>query len=174
MSFVDLAKKRCSVRKFVEKEVTKEILLEVMEAARIAPSAKNMQPWHFIIATDKHLIKKISTCYTREWLQNAPAIIVAIGKHSNAWVRDDGKRHTDIDLSIAIDHITLQAVDMGLGTCWICWFDVEKCKQLFDLQENEEPIALIPIGYPAQECNKNRHKTARKQLSEIISFNKYK
>lgn len=163
--------RRCSVRKYKEQAVEKEKLAQVLEAARIAPSAVNYQPWHFIVITKPAMIRKIAETYPAQWLSRAPAIIVACGDHGRSWKRRDGKDHCDIDLAIAIDHITLACVEMGLGSCWVCAFDAARCHELLGLPEQLEVIALLPIGYPdpaAPEAVKTR-----KNLNEIVSWEQY-
>ena len=125
-----------------------EKLLQVLEAARIAPSACNFQPWHFVIIQKHNLRLKICSTYAKEWIQEAPALIVICGDHNYSWHRIDGKDHCDIDIAIAVDHMSLAAVELGLGSCWVCMFDVEKCKKILKLPASLEPIVLLPIGYP--------------------------
>lgn len=166
MKVYELMKKRCSVRSFTDQEVEKEKLLSVLEAARVAPSANNQQPWHFIVLQDKELKNKVSSRFG----EKAPAIIVACGDHNSSWKRKDGKDHCDIDIAIAVDHMTLEAAELGLGSCWVCWFDSEKISRVLNLPTHLEPIALLPIGYPKKECDPNRHDKQRKSLDEIISW----
>ncbi|MDA3952148.1 MAG: nitroreductase family protein [Bacteroidales bacterium] len=173
MAFIDLAKKRYSSRKYLDKPVEKELLLQVLDAARVAPSAKNKQPWHFVVVTNEELLKDIKGCYDRTWLETAKCIIVVCGDHREAWRRADGKSHTDIDVAITIDHMTLAATDLGLSTCWICKFDVLKCANIMELPEGVEPIALIPLGYPADKTDENRHERLRKPLDEIVHWEKF-
>ena len=174
MKFLDLAKLRYSSRNYKDKAVEKDKLDKILEAARIAPSASNRQPWHFIVIEDKNTLKELWETYQREWIQTAPMIIVCCGDHDNVWIRShDNKDHLDIDLSIAIDHMTLQATELDLATCWICHFDVEKTKQIFNLDDHIEPIALLPIGYPADTVDINRHETNRKTIDEIVRFEKW-
>lgn len=173
MAFIDLAKQRYSSRKFTEKPVEKDLLLKVLEAGRIAPSAKNLQPWHFIVITNEKMLNEIKSCYSRDWINSAQTIIVVCGDHREAWRRADGKIHTDVDVAIAIDHMTLAATELGLSTCWVCKFDVFKCATLMDLPEGVEPIALLPIGYPADETDVNRHEKLRKPLDEIVHWEKF-
>lgn len=172
-SFREIAKERYSCRSYSSKEVDNHIISEVLESARIAPSAKNLQPWRFVVATEIELREKLSGCYSASWLKAAPVIIVACGDQSASWKRSDGKDHCDIDLAIAIDHITLAATDLGLATCWICKFDVMKCAQVLNLPSNIYPVALIPLGYSAEKGNYSERHLIRKDLSEIISWNGY-
>lgn len=173
MSFLELAKKRYSSRSYQKKAIEEEKLLSILEAARIAPSAANRQPWYFIVVQEKDNLTKLSDCYHREWLYDAPVIIVACADHKESWKRSDGKNHADIDLSIAIDHMTLAATDLGLATCWICNFDVKKCCDLFKLPDHIEPIALLPIAYPNDTVDINRHVKQRKKQDDIISWEKF-
>lgn len=174
MGFIDLAKLRYSSRSYKNKAVEKEKLDKILEAARIAPSAANRQAWHFIVIENKDTLKELWTTYKRDWLHSAPIIIVCCGDHNSVWIRSfDNKDHLDVDLSIAIDHMTLQAAELDLATCWICHFDVEKTKHIFNLPENIEPIALLPVGYPADIVDINRHDTKRKAIDEIVHFEKW-
>jgi nitroreductase len=170
MSFIDLAKSRYSCRSYSSTNLDKEIVTQVLESARIAPSAANMQPWHFYAISKSPLFDQIASCYAGSWLKTAPVIIVACGNHSVSWRRSDGKDHCDIDLAIAIDHITLAATDMGLATCWICKFDVMKCAELLKLPFNLSPIALIPLGYPIETNNYHERHLVRKSLDEIVTW----
>lgn len=170
MNFDEIARKRFSCRKYMDKVPERENLEKVLEAARIAPSAKNIQPWRFVVVQEKVLLDQIKACYKREWIQHVNTIIVAIGNHKTAWRRRDGKGHVDIDLAIAIDHMTLAATEMGLATCWICMFDTWKCADILEIEDGEEAIALLPIGYPAVESNPNRHDKLRKPLNDIVSW----
>ena len=171
MNFIELATQRSSVRNFAPLPVENEKLLQVLEAARIAPSAANFQPWQFIVITEPELLQMIYPLYPREWLTSAPIIIVALGDHSKGWHRGkDDKDFTDIDLAIAIDHMTLAATELGLGTCWICNFDTEKLQDIFNLPDNLEPIALIPVGYPGI---KSKPAKIRKSLEQIVRWNDF-
>jgi nitroreductase len=170
MSFLELANKRYSVRDFEDIPVEQDKILMVLEAGRIAPSAVNYQPVHFIVITDEAVKNKVLEAYSRDWIRRAPVLIVVCGDHSKSWKRRDGKDHCDIDAAIAADHITLAAADMGLGTCWVCAFDAEKCRQALDLPENMEAVILLPMGYPSKDRQQPERK--RKSLSELVSWNK--
>jgi nitroreductase len=170
MLFMDIVKKRYAVRNYKDMPVEKEKIVQMLEAARNAPSAVNYQPWHFIVITDENIKSKIAETYPREWFKKAPVIIVACGEHSKSWKRKDGKDHCDIDVAIAVDHMTLAATDMGLGTCWVCAFDAQKCHEILQLPEDLEVIALLPLGYPTDEMKPTKK---RKSIDEIISWERY-
>lgn len=152
MNFKELAQRRYSVRSYQAKPVEEKMLIDIIEAALLAPSAVNFQPWKFVVVTDPLLLGKLHSCYHRDWFKTAPACIVAIGDHEKGWHRPtDDKDYTDIDVAIAIDHLMLAATEIGLGTCWICHFNADKCSEIFDLPPHLEPIAMIPIGYPSSD-----------------------
>jgi nitroreductase len=170
MTFLEIAKNRYSSRKYANKPIEEEKLLKVLEAARIAPSAANRQPWLFYVIKEKENLKKITEVYHHDWLKEASVILVACADHKQSWIRSDKKVYSDIDLAIAIDHITLQATDLGLATCWICNFDVAKCRTILKLENYIEPIAIIPLAYPLDYTDIDRHKVLRKPLDEIIHW----
>ena len=170
MKFIELANQRYSVRNFEPKPVEREKLLYVLEAARIAPSAANFQPWQFLVITDPETLKLLHATYPRTWIVTAPAIIVALGNHNKGWHRmSDGKDFTDIDVAIAVDHLMLAATEQGLGTCWVCNFDAQKCCDIISAPEFMEVIALIPIGYPVSESSSEKK---REPISNLVHWNR--
>lgn len=171
VTFLDLAEKRYSLRTFSDQSVEKETILKLLAAARLAPSAVNYQPCHFIVVTDEALKTKVAEGYSREWFAKAPVVIVACGDHSASWKRRDGKDHVDVDVAIAVDHLTLAAVELGLGTCWVCAFDAAHVHSVLELPEHLEAIALIPLGYPLDGQVPVKK---RKELAELVSWNGYK
>lgn len=171
MGFLEIARKRFSSRKYLNQPIEEDKLKRILEAARIAPSAANYQPVKIIVVSGDR--KKLYDVYKREWFETAPVILVICGDHRYSWKRADGKDHCDIDAAIATDHITLEAADLGLATCWICNFDKNLCSAILDLPEYLEPIALLPLGYPADTKSPDRHVRERKNLEEIVHFEKY-
>ena len=166
MNFLDLVKARYSVRSYTNQPVEQEKLDYLMECVRLAPSAVNFQPWKFYIVESAEAKAKLQQCYTREWFATAPLYIMACADHTQSWKRrHDGKDHADVDISIAVEHLCLAATEQGLGTCWVCAFDAALCKVLFNLPEHIEPVALIPLGYPADEAKEKN----RKGMDEIVS-----
>ncbi|KPK82385.1 MAG: nitroreductase [Bacteroides sp. SM23_62_1] len=174
MNFINLAKNRYSCRKFDSRPVEDQKLNLILEAGRIAPSAANYQPWHFIVIRETDNLRRIHAIYHREWFMEAPCVIIICGDHSQSWKRKDGKDHCDIDIAIAVDHMTLQAAELGLGTCWICNFDKDLCIELLNLPMNLEPAVILPVGYPLDSADPDRHDMKRKPFGEIVSFESYK
>jgi len=170
MDFKSLIKARHSVRKYKPEVLSDELLNEVLDAGRIAPTAVNKQPFVFIVLTEKEKLDAIYQAYPREWFATAPQVIVICGDHQASWKRNDGKDHADIDVAIATDHMTLRAAELGLGTCWVCNFDVEKATKALNLPGHIEPAVLLPIGRP-EEVEVPPKK--RKPLSDIVRFNGY-
>lgn len=169
--FIELARNRYSCRKYTSQAVSHEDIHAILEVARIAPSAVNRQPWKFLVLDTPTLCQAVADCYSRDWVKSASTFIVALGNHSEAWHRGtDDKDHTDIDIAIAIDHITLAATSLNLGSCWICNFDAQKFKALLCIPEEWEPIAIIPIGHPADAPIAEK---TRKTISEIVKWGKF-
>lgn len=169
-NFLDLVKKRSSIRNFSTKPIEKEKLDYLLEAVRFSPSAVNFQPWSFIVIQDTEKIKKLSECYPRDWFRTSPVCIVACGNHTQSWHRKDGKDHCDIDIAIAVTHMVLAATELQLGSCWVCNFDEKKCCEILNLPEGIEPIALIPIGYPSDPSVFENNMAKRKTIDEIVKW----
>lgn len=169
MTFMDIVSARRSVRNYTSQEIEPAKLDYVLEAARQAPSACNMQPWLFYIIKEKKNREKLHACYARDWFKSAPTYIIACADHSQSWKRkSDGMDHAIVDVSIAIEHICLAAAEQGLGTCWVCNFDLPLLKKEFDLPSHLEPIAIIPIGYPDQQST--NEKTPRKNIFDMVKW----
>lgn len=165
MNFLELVKARYSARNYSSRPVEAEKLDYIWECVRLAPSAVNFQPWRFRVITDAPTLQALQQCYKRDWIASAPCIIVACGNHEEAWHRrGDNKDHADIDIAIAVEHLCLAAAEQGLGTCWVCNFDVLQCRTVLGLPETLEPIALIPIGYAVDEATEKK----RKSLEDIL------
>jgi len=159
--------KRKSVRAYMNKEVEKELLFEVLEAGRLAPSALNIQPWKFIVITDRNLREKLMVaCDNQKFVGEAPVVITACivskGYNMGGWYDS-----AILDIGIALDHMTLEAVHLGLGTCWIGDFNEESVKKLLHIPHKVRLAALLTLGYP-------KIKKSRKPLDEIVSYEKYR
>ncbi len=172
-TFLELAKSRYSVRSYLPSPVEEETLNYILECGRIAPSAANYQPWLINVIRDEDLKKKIQETYNREWFRQVPVILVFLGDHDKGWKRGDGKDHTDIDIAIIADHITLAAAEKGLGTCWICNFDSAKCAGILNLPDHIEPVAYLSLGHPADSTDQASRHLKRKSFEEIIRYDAY-
>ena len=166
MNFLELVKQRHSVRSYANRQIESEKLNYIVECVRLAPSAVNYQPWKFKVITEPNELQAIKTAYAREWFQSAPCVIVACADHDKSWHRQaDGKDHADIDVAIAVEHLCLAAAEQGLGSCWVCNFDVPRCVEVLQLPQNLVPVVLIPIGYAqTEECPEKK----RKDVTEIL------
>lgn len=157
---------RRSVRKYQVASVGREILYRVLDAARLAPSAANRQPWKLYVVENAALKEKLGQAYKVPWFYEAPTILVMCTLPDKAWKRSDKKNYGDVDATIAFDHITLAAHAEGLGTCWIGAFNPDIVKQILDLPDGEEPLAMTPLGLPAQQPKP----TPRKTLKDLVVF----
>lgn len=167
MNFLELTKLRCAVRSYSDRPVEPEKLRYILECVRMAPSAVNFQPWRFAILTEKESLTAIKSVYNRDWIAPVPCIIVLCADHSESWHRaSDGKDHSDIDMGIAIGHLSLAAAEQGLGSCCVCNFNTLLCREIMHLPENIEPVALIPIGYPVQPPVQGEK--SRKPISDLM------
>lgn len=164
MSFIDLAKKRCSIRNYKADPVPEDIINAVLEAGRLAPSACNIQPWHIVVVRDEKKRKALGQAYQQPWFWKAPVILIICTEPAVAWRRSDKKSYADVDGAILMDHITLCATDLGYATCWIGAFDPAVVKSTLHLPEGIEPLAMAPFG-KAAEVGRPKN---RKNISEIV------
>ena len=167
---LDIIKKRQSVRSYLDREIPEELLNKVLEAGRLAPSATNRQPWKFIVVKDKELKKQlVPACKNQRFVGEASVVIVGCATDPS-YKMGNGDYSYSVDLAIALDHISLQATDLGLGTCWIGAFYQDKVKEALDIPEDLNVVALMPLGYPKELGTKR----GRKDLFEIVCYDKYK
>ncbi len=171
MHFNQLLRERYSIRDYKPLKVSKALVIEVLEAGRMAPSAANKQPWNFILVSEDEKLGKLKEAYSRDWFKDVPQMIVVCGDHNESWKRAvDLKDHCDVDAAIAIDHMTLRATELGLGTCWVCHFDPKLVSEALNLPDHIEPIALLPIGYPVEVKAPEKK---RKEFSYVVFENEY-
>lgn len=171
MKVLDVIQKRRSVRKYKEDPIPEKALMRVLEAARLAPSGKNFQPWKFIIVKDKALKEKLAQASAGQFfMAEAPIIIVGCGFPDNCYAHMGRyMKSWSVDVTIALEHLILQAREEGLGTCWIGSFEEEEVKTILNIPENVKVLALTPLGYP-DEIPRFR---GRKSLDEIISYDRF-
>ena len=137
---------RRSIRKYIDREVTDKQIELLIEAARLAPSGSNTQPWDFLVVKSRELREKICTVdHDQRWMLKAPVFIVSVGNEKH---RGDGDMERVIrDTAIATEHILLQAEYMGLATCWTGWFEQEDMRRILSLDEHCYVIGVITVGY---------------------------
>lgn len=169
MDFLDLAKKRFSVRAYKKQPIDKEKLTLILEAARVAPTAANLQPVRLIVVDSEEGMEKLGLAAN---VYGAPLAIIVCADRAKAWKRPiDGKNTVDIDASIVTDHMMMEATNLGLGTVWICWFDPSVIASEFDLPESVEPVNILAIGYSDETAKSpERHAQERIPLTELVSI----
>ena len=171
MDVLEAVRTRRSVRKFKATPIPDDVLGRILEAVRLAPSAKNLQPWKFVLIRDPALKSRIAAaCVHQTFMAGAPVIVAAcglpersyaqMGRYMNSW---------PVDVAIAFEHLVLQARAEGLGTCWVGAFYEEEVKALLGVPAEARVLALTPLGYPAESPAAQ----PRKPLSEIISQDRY-
>ncbi len=181
MEFSELVLKRQSDRKYSDKPVEKEKLFKCLEAARLAPSASNSQPWTFVVADEPQLVKNIAKASEgplksfNNFVKQAPVIVAIVMEKPKVITELGGKikekEYPLIDIGIAAEHFCLQAAELGLGTCMLGWFDEKRAKQLLNVPENRNIPLLITVGY-TPEGYKHRKKI-RKSFDKVVRFNGY-
>ena len=151
MEFLELAKRRYSVRAYKPDPVPDDLLEQVLEAARLAPTASNLQPFQLIVIQTQGREQELRRIYDREWFVQAPLVIGAMVVPSGAWKRSDGENYGFVDVAIVVDHLILAATSLGLGTCWIAAFNPGAARKVLGLPDEVEPVVFTPLGYPADE-----------------------
>jgi nitroreductase len=151
MDFLELAQQRYSVRAYKPDPVEDDKLQRVLEAARLAPTARNIQPFQFIVIYTSGREEELRRIYSASWFVQAPIVIAACRIPPESWRREDGKNYCDVDVTIAMGHLILAATELGLGTCWIGTFNHDAARELLGLPSDVEPIAFTPLGYPADQ-----------------------
>lgn len=169
MDFMELAKRRCSVRAYEDRKVEPEKLERILEAARIAPTAKNLQPVKLLAVQSGEGLEKVGKAAN---IYGAPLAIIVCADHQRAWTRPfDRKRSTDIDASILTDHMMLEATELGLGSVWICFFKPDVLREEFSLPEHLEPVNILAVGYASgAPASPDRHDKTRVPMEKLVSY----
>ncbi|MFV0527772.1 MAG: nitroreductase family protein [Lachnospiraceae bacterium] len=169
MSFLDLAKRRYSVRTYLTKKVEQEQIDRILEAAWVAPTAANKQPQRIFVLQSEEALEKVGKAAR---VFQAPLVFLICSDTREAWQRrHDGHQSTDIDASIITDHMMLEATELGLGSVWICAFRPQVIIEEFELPEYLVPVNLLAVGYADEEpLSANRHKGLRKEISETVIY----
>jgi nitroreductase len=163
MSVFDAIKDRRSIRTYKDEDIPKDRLDKLMEAARLAPSAGNRQIWKFIVVENEQIKKQLVTaCNNQAFVGTASLVIAGIGDSDQKWHQ--------VDLAIALEHIVLEAVELGLGSCWIGAFNEEEVKRILKIPQDKKVVALLTVGIP----DESPAARPRKAQEEIVAFNEYK
>jgi nitroreductase len=176
MDILDLIQKRQSDRMYEQRSVSREQILKCLEAARLAPSACNSQPWKFVVVDDPRMVAQMGEAAAgmgmNKFAKEVPVIVAVVLEKMNVLARIGSvikdKEFSLLDMGIAVEHFCLQAAELGLGTCILGWFDEKSVKKMLNIRDRRVPL-LITLGYPA---GKTRGKV-RKSLEEMSSWNKY-
>ena len=181
MALLDLLKHRKSIRDFLDRPVERKKIMMCLEAARLAPSACNSQPWKFIVVDDRQLKDKLGDAAFRgiysmnSFCKMAPVMVVVVSEKSKFLARIGGMfrgtKYYLIDIGVAIEHFVLQAEDLGLGTCWIGWFNERAVKRILTIPQRKKIDILIALGYYDREKLGPEHD--REPIDKIASFNSY-
>lgn len=164
---MDLARARFAVREYDQKPVEQEKIDSIIEAGRLAPTAKNVQPQHIYVLQSPEAISKINEL-TR-CVYHAPVVFLVCYDTDLAWTKD-GESSGNMDCSIVGTHMMLEATELGLGTCWVKWFEPAEVAAAFDLPANHKPSFLMPCGYAAEGVKPSDHHFSRKPLSETVTY----
>lgn len=159
-------KKRYSVRAYNPDPIKDKKLIKILNAARLAPTASNRQPFQIIVIHTKDREEELLTIYPKEWFVQAPLILCVCGMAGSAWVRKDGRQYFYVDAAIVMDHIILTASNLGLGTCFIAAFDEMNARKVLAIPDEAEPILFTPLGYPAD----NPKVKDRKVLADLVRY----
>ena len=169
MTVLEAIKNRYSCRAYQEKPIEQEKLDSIFEAARLAPSAMNTQDWRFVVVTGEETRRQVAEQTNRtEVFRKAGAIIAACSNSDH--IMRCGQAIGPIDVAIALEHIALQATELGLATCWIGSFNAEKVRALLDIPADIAIIELMAIGYPAD----SKREPQREPIEKIICYEKWK
>lgn len=169
MEFLELAKKRYSVRKYSDQKISQDHIELILEAGSVAPTAANKQPYHMLVVNNEEGLSKIKKTAN---IYGAPLAIIVCAKKSEAWTRPyDNKNLADVDSTIVTDHMMLQSASLGLGSLWVCYFDPAILKAEFTLPEDLEPLHILGVGHADEEpLSPDRHTTARKSIKQTVSY----
>jgi nitroreductase len=175
MTFLDLARRRYSVRAYRPDPVPDDLLATVLEAGRVAPTAANRQPVRIVVVHTAGREAELRRIYDRDWFVQAPLVLCVCAVRGEAWSRTmyDGRSHADVDAAIVMDHMILAAADLGLGTCWIAAFDPTAAREVLGIPEEGEPMLFSPLGYAADDPEASPRHKQRRPLDELVRHERW-
>ena len=153
MTFAELIRARYSVRAYRPDPVPDELLAQVLEAGRLAPTASNRQPIGIVVVHTAGREAELGRIYGREWFAQAPLVLGVCTVPGEAWARaaSDSRSYADVDAAIVMDHLVLAATELGLGTCWVAAFDPDAAREVLALPDGVEPLLFTPLGFAADQ-----------------------
>jgi len=169
MAVLDVIHRRYSCRAYHDKSIEQDKLDCILEAARLAPSARNTQDWRFVVVTDRDTKSRVAGTTNRPEVFEKAGVIIAACSNSDEIMRC-GQAIGPIDVAIALEHISLQAADLGLGTCWIGSFDAGKVRQILGIPDDIIIVELMALGYPAG----SKPEPKREPIEKIVCYDKWK
>lgn len=169
ISFLSLAESRYSVRKFDQKQISKKELDTILRAGQVAPTAVNKQPQKIIVIQNEAGLERVRS--VTKYAFNAPTVLMVLADKDVAWVAPDGECSGPVDAAIVITQMMLQAWDIGIGSCWVRGFDKNAMVKAFDIPDNLDLVALLPLGYPeAGSKPADGWHDKRKPLDETVIY----
>lgn len=168
MAILESIKNRYSCRDYQKREVEEEKLEQILEAARLAPSANNRQPYRLVVVKDKETREALGAACKQDFIGKAPVIIAGVSLEPDE-VMSSGASKSSVDVAIAMEHVALQAAELGLGTCWVGAFDQKQACKTLSVPADFQIVALMPLGYPADKQGARE----RKSLDELVSNDKF-
>lgn len=172
MEYSRLIKERYSVRKFSNLPVDEKDVEAILEAARVAPTAANKQPWRILVIRDAQGMSKLKECTTYTF--DAPMALMVCSVAEEGWVRPfDGDNAGTVDAAIIGTHIMLTVHDLGLGSTWVGYFDPAVARRLFNIPDSLEPVAIFPIGHPAPEAKPSHKHEKRRPLADSVVYDSF-
>lgn len=161
MSLLDVIFRRRSVRRYQSEPVPDDVLKNILEAGRLAPSSDNAQPWHFIVVTDAEIKHELSKGMWRSFIKDSAFTIVGCGEKSDEW--------STVDVAIALENMVLAAEAQDVGSCWIGAFEEKEIKELLTIPDSLKVVALVSFGYPAEKPSPRN----KKKLESIVHYNRF-
>lgn len=159
---LEIIYRRRSIRKYEKRPVPEDALRAVLEAGRLAPSARNLQPWHFIVVKDPEIKRKLVFSSWNNFIEEAPVVIVGCGEADKKWAV--------VDVAIALENMVIAAESLGLGSCWIGYFDEGEVKKVLKIPDRLKVVAMITLGYPAERPSP----PPKKKLEDIVHFDEFR
>ena len=169
MDFLELAKRRCSVRSYQPRPIEQDRLGRILEAVRQAPSGSNRQPWKFVVVQNAEVRRQlVPACFNQQFIAQAPVVVAGVGLMPERVMRCDIPGDP-VDLAIALEHLALAATAEGLGTCWIGAFYQDQVRKVLGIPDSAKVVAVMTLGYPAD----SQSPKGRKPISEIVCYDRW-